>query len=373
MRIAIDAMGGDLGPRPAVMGAAAVAHANPDLELCLFGPAGLLADEIARLPRQLAAAAARLRVLNAPTVVQQWQRPSEVLRHGSDTSMARMLDCVASDEATAGVSAGNTGALMALARRALGTVAGIPRPAISTAIPTRNLGRCYLLDLGANVEASAARLVDFALMGEVMARHVDALVAPRVALLNVGVEGTKGTTSVRDADAWLRRYLPIAYLGYVEGDGIFSGDADVVVCDGFVGNAVLKASEGMARLLVERVQATFDAHWSSRLVGLLARPALRRLKGELDPVRYNGASLLGLAGIVIKSHGSADATGFQHAVQRAVNEVKHDLPSRLAAELDHARSPVDSTVRGQAESGSRSSGPIMPGAPGIDNSQQAQR
>ncbi|WP_083582037.1 phosphate acyltransferase PlsX [Halomonas aestuarii] len=373
MRIAIDAMGGDLGPRPAVMGSAEAVLADPDLELRLFGPAERLKDEISRLPRPLAAAASRLQVSDAPGVVEQAQRPREALRHGADTSMARMLDCIADGDAQAGVSAGNTGALMALARRALGTVAGIPRPAISTAIPTRDRGRCYLLDLGANVEASAARLIDFALMGEVMARHVDGLEAPRVALLNVGVEGTKGTNSVRAADAWLRRHPGIAYLGYVEGDGIFSGAADVVVCDGFVGNAVLKASEGLARLLVERVQATFEAHWSSRLVGLLARPALRRLKGELDPVRYNGASLLGLSGIVVKSHGGADAMGFRFAVQRAVNEVSHDLPSRLAAELDHRRSSVDSADVGRVESGSGPEGPILPGATGVDDSQQAQR
>mgnify|MGYP003868135313 CR=1 FL=1 len=366
-------MGGDLGPRPVVMGAAAAAIADPDLKLRLFGPAGRLEDEIARLPRQLAAAAARLEVGNAAAVVPQSQRPSEALRYGGDTSMVRMLECVAEGDAMAGVSAGNTGALMALARSVLGTVANIPRPAISTAIPTRNRGRCYLLDLGANVEASAERLIDFALMGEVMARHVDGLAAPRVALLNVGVEGTKGTASVRDADAWLRQHSGIAYQGYVEGDGIFSGVVDVVVCDGFVGNAVLKASEGLARLLVERVQATFEAHWGSRLVGLLARPALRRLKSELDPVRYNGASLLGLDGIVIKSHGSADATGFRYAVQRAGSEVRRDLPTRLAAELSHRRSSVDSAVRGRAESGSRPIGPIMPGTTGIDDSQQAQR
>jgi len=366
-------MGGDFGPRPVVMGAAAAALADPDLALCLFGPAAQLNAEITRLPRSLAAAAARLQVSDAATVIAQAQRPSDALRHGSDTSMARMLECVASGKAAAGVSAGNTGALMALARRALGTVASIPRPAISTAVPTRHRGRCYLLDLGANVEANAERLVDFALMGDVMARHVDGLVAPRVALLNVGVEGTKGTQSVRDADAWLRRHAAIAYQGYVEGDGIFSGDVDVVVCDGFVGNAVLKASEGLARLLVARVQATFEAHWSSRLVGLLARPSLRRLKSELDPVRYNGASLLGLAGIVIKSHGSADATGFCYAVQRAASEVRHDLPRRLAAELDHRRSPVESAVNGRFDSGSRIEGSTLPGATGIDDSQQAQR
>lgn len=247
--------------------------------------------------------------------------------------MARMLAHLAGGHAVAGVSAGNTGALMALARRELGMVAGIPRPAISTAIPTRHQGRCYLLDLGANVDATAARLVDFARMGEAMARHVDGLAAPRVALLNVGSEGTKGSACVREADARLRELATLNYCGFVEGDGIYAGAADVIVCDGFVGNAVLKASEGLARMLIERVQATFEAHWSSRLVGLLARPAVRRLKGELDPVRYNGASLLGLAGIVIKSHGSADTTGFSYAVQRAVREVSQDLPSRLAAEL----------------------------------------
>ncbi len=254
-----------------------------------------------------------------------------------------MLAHLADGGGAAGVSAGNTGALMALARRELGMVADMPRPAISTAIPTRNEGRCYLLDLGANVDASAARLVDFACMGEVMARHVDGLAAPRVALLNVGSEGTKGSAVVREADARLRERTALNYCGFVEGNGIFAGAADVIVCDGFVGNAVLKASEGLARMLIERVQATVEARWSGRLVGLMARPALRRLKGELDPVRYNGASLLGLAGIVIKSHGSAEATGFAYAVERAVREVKQDLPSHLARELVGGRSAQHST------------------------------
>ena len=343
MRIAIDAMGGDLGPRATVRGAAGAALQDTRLALRLFGPRARLEREIASLPRRLAAAGSRLEVVDAPDDIAPGLRPSEALRHGRDSSMARMLDCVASGEACAGVSGGNTGALMALGRRALGTVAGIPRPAISTAIPTRDQGRCYLLDLGANVEASADRLVDFARMGEVMARHVDGLARPRVALLNVGVEGTKGTASVRQADARLRELPEFAYGGYVEGDGIFAGAADVVVCDGFVGNAVLKASEGLARMLVARVQQTFEAHWGSRLVGLLARPALRRLRGELDPVRYNGASLLGLAGIVVKSHGGADAEGFRYAVLRAVQEVEHDLPRRLARELGGA--PQHSTSR----------------------------
>nr|WP_267963963.1 phosphate acyltransferase PlsX [Halomonas sp. MCCC 1A11057] len=333
VRIAIDAMGGDVGPAAAIHGAAAAVQACPGLEVDLFGPGDRLTTELENLPRHLAAAGSHLSIHHAPGLIRQNQRPSDALRRGGDTSMALMLSHVAERHAVAGVSAGNTGALMALARRALGTVADIPRPAICTAIPTRNDGRCYLLDLGANVDVSARRLVDFARMGEVMARHVDGLAAPRVALLNVGSEGTKGSEAVRQADSLLSMAGSLNYIGFIEGDGIFAGSADVVVCDGFVGNAVLKASEGLARMLIERVQATFESHWSSRLVGMLARPALRRLKSELDPVRYNGASLLGLDGIVIKSHGSADATGFSYAVLRAVQEVRRGLPERLAMEL----------------------------------------
>ncbi len=374
MRIAVDAMGGDLGPRATVVGAARAVIADPGLEIRLFGPAAQLEAELSRLPRPLAAASSHLDIENAPGVIRQDQRPAQALRHGHDSSMAAMLACLARGEAAAGVSAGNTGALMALSRRALGTVAGVARPAISTAIPTAREGRCYLLALGANVDVEAARLLDFALMGEVMARHVDGLERPRVALLNVGVEGTKGTASVQRADELLRARDDLDYVGFVEGDGIFAGEADVVVCDGFVGNAVLKASEGLAKMLVRRVQATFEAHWTSRLVGLLARPALARLRSEMDPVRYNGASLLGLDGIVIKSHGSADAAGFHYAVARAVQEVHHGLPGRLADELQQRRSAVDSAAAGdRIDSGSKTRGPVVKDNDGVVISQQEQR
>ena len=333
MRIAVDTLGGDAGPAAAVQGAAAATLVWPGLAIDLFGPGEMLSREVASLPRHLSAADSRLSVHHAEGLIRPEQRPSDALRRGAGSSMAQMLAHVAAGEAVAGVSAGNTGALMALARRALGTVAQIPRPAICTAIPTRGDSRCYLLDLGANVDASARRLVDFACMGEVMARHVDGLAAPRVALLNVGGEATKGSETVREADALLTALGALNYIGFVEGDGIFAGNADVVVCDGFVGNAVLKASEGLARMLIARVQATFESHLGSRLVGMLAQPALRRLKNELDPVRYNGASLLGLDGIVIKSHGSADATGFSYAVLRAAQEVSRGLPARLAQEF----------------------------------------
>lgn len=340
MRLAIDAMGGDLGPRATVPGSAQALLAHPQLEVRLFGRQTELECELGALPSSLSPVLTRLSLQHSPTIIAEAMKPSSALRAPRDSSLAMMLDCVAAGEADAAVSAGNTGALMALSRRALGTVAGVPRPAISTAIPTCSGGRCYLLDLGANVEASAERLVDFAWMGDVMARQVDGLAAPRVALLNVGVEGTKGTTSVQQADALLRQANDLDYRGFVEGDGIFSGEVDVVVCDGFVGNAVLKASEGLARMLIGRVQQTFEAHWSSRLIGVLARPALRRLKNQLDPVRYNGASLLGLRGIVVKSHGGADAAGFAYAVSRAVQEVERALPEYLASELGRRRSTI---------------------------------
>lgn len=344
-------MGGDQGPRATVRGTALALQAHPRLTACLFGPRALLAAELDALPTSLAGVREQMTLRHAASTIPQAMKPSQALRAPADSSLAAMLECLANGDADAGVSAGNTGALMALSRRALGTVAGIPRPAISTAIPTRDGGRCYLLDLGANVEASAERLVDFALMGAVMARRVDGLEAPRVALLNVGVEGTKGSASVRDADALLRALEGLDYRGFIEGDGIFSGTVDVVVCDGFVGNAVLKASEGLARMLMARVQATFEAHWSSRLVGALARPALRRLKNQLDPVRYNGASLLGLNGIVVKSHGGADATGFGYAVGRAMQEVEQALPSHLAQELGKWRRANASVACGRGVSG----------------------
>ena len=334
MQIAVDAMGGDMGPRATVGGAVEALLLHPELTLRLFGPSDILKAEFDQLPSHLRRAESRLAMIHSPKAISQAQKPSIALRSAHDTSMAMMLEDVATGVSAACVSAGNTGALMALSRRALGTVRGIPRPAISTAIPTQGGGRCYMLDMGANIESSAQRLVEFAVMGEVTARCVDGLARPRVALLNVGVETTKGPASVRQADALLRELgNEMNYVGFVEGDGLFSGEADVVVCDGFVGNIVLKSSEGLARMLTERVQATFKAHWGSRLVGALARPALMRLKRQLDPVRYNGASLLGLSGIVVKSHGRADAQGFACAISRAVQEVNINLPRLLEREL----------------------------------------
>lgn len=334
MRIAIDTMGGDRGSRAVIQGAALAVRAVPALTLELFGPYRHVVAELSRLPQPLAAATSRLIPRDAGDAVPQCATAAWALRHGQDSSMAQMLDALNERRGVdAAVSAGNTAALVALSRRVPGTLPGIGRPAISTAIPARQQGQCYLLDLGANVDSPARRLVEFAFMGAAMAQSVDGIETPRVALLNVGAEATKGSAGVREADALLRCQAArgaFAYSGYAEGGDIFSGDIDVMVCDGFVGNAVLKSSEGLAGMLVERVQAAFESRLRGRLASLLARPVLKRLKRELDPVRYNGASLLGLSRIVIKSHGGAQAEGFYYAILRAVQEVEHDLPARMA-------------------------------------------
>tara|TARA_R110002124_G_scaffold142659_3_gene307455 strand:- start:3811 stop:4860 length:1050 start_codon:yes stop_codon:yes gene_type:complete len=346
MRLAIDVMGGDQGPHAIIAGSARAVLEHPGLELVLFGPRQQIIAELSRLPQPLAAATSRLVARDSPDSVMPGSTAAWALRRGEATSMARMLQCVAQGEAVAGVSAGNTAALVALARRELGMVEGISRPAISTAIPARQGRRCYLLDLGANVDSPAHRLVDFALMGAAMSQCIDGTAVPRVALLNVGAEATKGSVSVREADRLLREYASgsgFDYQGYAEGGDLFKGQLDVVVCDGFVGNAVLKASEGLTSMLVERVQMAFESRLSGRLASLLAKPVLKRLKQELDPVRYNGASLLGLRGIVVKSHGSTHADGFYYAIHRALQEVEHNLPARIAGRWQAPSSENDGT------------------------------
>lgn len=346
MRLAIDVMGGDQGPHAIIAGSARAVLEHPGLELVLFGPRQQIIAELSRLPQPLAAATSRLVARDSPDSVMPGATAVWALRRGEATSMARMLQCVAQGEAVAGVSAGNTAALVALARRELGMVEGISRPAISTAIPARQGRRCYLLDLGANVDSPAHRLVDFALMGAAMSQCIDGTAVPRVALLNVGAEATKGSVSVREADRLLREYASgsgFDYQGYAEGGDLFKGQLDVVVCDGFVGNAVLKASEGLTSMLVERVQMAFESRLSGRLASLLAKPVLKRLKQELDPVRYNGASLLGLRGIVVKSHGSTHADGFYYAIHRALQEVEHNLPARIAGRWQAPSSENDGT------------------------------
>lgn len=327
--IAIDAMGGDFGPRHIVQASIACLLATPSLHLTLVGQSSLLEELLAR---HSGVDRSRLRVLHASEVITMDERPSQALRGKPDSSMRVALGLVAEGKAHACVSAGNTGALMALSRFVLKTLPGIDRPAMVAAIPTQQ-GYCQLLDLGANVDCTAEHLYQFAVMGSVAAEALG-VVRPRVALLNVGIEDIKGNQQVKSAASLLQAAPGLNYTGFVEGDGLYRGEADVVVCDGFVGNVLLKSSEGLALMIGERIERLFRRNVLSRLVGLMARPVLGRLKADLAPARHNGASFLGLQGIVVKSHGSADAQGFQSAIQRALIEIQENLPQRLRGRLE---------------------------------------
>lgn len=325
--IAIDAMGGDFGPRNIVQACIACLSEHPSLYLALVGQPQLLE---ALLATHRGVDRARLSILPATEVIGMSDKPSQALRGKPDASMRVALQALRDDKVQAVVSAGNTGALMALSRHILKTLPGVDRPAMVAAIPTRT-GHCQLLDLGANVDCAAEHLYQFALMGAVAA-EAQGVVRPRVALLNVGTEDIKGNQQVKAAAALLEG-AGINYIGYVEGDGLYRGDADVVVCDGFVGNVLLKSSEGLASMIGERIEAQFSDGWASRLVGAVALPVLRRLREELVPARHNGASFLGLQGIVVKSHGAAGTEGLQVAIERARRQVEEDLPRKLSQGL----------------------------------------
>ncbi|MBX8533680.1 phosphate acyltransferase PlsX [Pseudomonas cichorii] len=327
--IAIDAMGGDFGPRNIVQASLACLTATPSLHLALVGQAPLIEELIAR---HSGVDRSRLHIVHASEVVTMDERPSQALRGKPDSSMRVALGLVADGQAQACVSAGNTGALMALSRLVLKTLPGIDRPAMVAAIPTRS-GYCQLLDLGANVDCSAEALYQFAVMGAVTAEALG-VVNPRVALLNVGTEDIKGNQQVKQAAVLLQAARGINYIGFVEGDGLYRGEADVVVCDGFVGNVLLKSSEGLATMIVARMDELFRRNLMAKAVGVLAMPLLKRLQTELAPARHNGASLLGLQGIVVKSHGSASAQGFESAIRRALIEVRENLPQRLRGRLE---------------------------------------
>ncbi|XQE65683.1 phosphate acyltransferase PlsX [Pseudomonas sp. P3C3] len=327
--IAIDAMGGDFGPHLIVPACIASLVEFPSLHLVLVGQAPVLEELIALHP---GVDRARLQVEHASEVISMDERPTHALRGKPDASMRVMLELVRSGRAKACVSAGNTGALMALSLYVLKPLPGIDRPAMVTAVPTAR-GVCHLLDLGANVDCSAEQLYQFAVMGSVAA-EAQGVVRPRVALLNVGTENIKGNQQVKLAASLLQQAQGLNYIGFVEGDGLYRGEADVVVCDGFVGNILLKSSEGLVSMISERIEALFNEGFVSRLAGAVALPLLKRLRGELAPARHNGASFLGLQGIVVKSHGAASSEGFQSAIRRAVIEVRENLPQRLHGRLE---------------------------------------
>jgi len=326
--IALDAMGGDQGAQICVPAGLAVLRQHEGLRLILVGKQ----EEIEPALANLGAEKTRVRIQDAREVVSMNEPPVDALRKKKDSSMRIAINLVKSGEAEACVSAGNTGALMATARYVLKTLPGIDRPAIMAMVPTKH-GHTYMLDLGANTDCSAEHLFQFGVMGSVVAKVIENIDQPRVALLNIGEEDIKGNDMIREAAALLAD-SNLNYVGFVEGDSIPDGKADVIVCDGFTGNVALKTMEGTAYLIRHYLVAGFNSGIYGRLAGLVAWPVLRSLAKKLDPRRYNGASLLGLNGIVIKSHGGADEMAFQQAIHTAILEAEKRVPEQIRTLLE---------------------------------------
>ncbi|MFI4919817.1 MAG: phosphate acyltransferase PlsX, partial [Legionellales bacterium] len=319
--IAIDAMGGDHGLNVVIPACIRATKNNPDLKLVLVG----VQEKIgAALKKHGASTSKQFSIVHASEVVTMDELPSHALRNKKDSSMRVAINLVKEGRVHACVSAGNTGALMATARFVLKTLPGIDRPAIVSEVPTIK-GKTWVIDLGANVDSCAEHLFQFAAMGSALIQAVEKKPNPKIAILNIGVEEIKGNDQVKRTAHMLAECPVMNYVGYVEGDRLYSGDVDLVVCDGFVGNVALKASEGIAKLLFTVLKESFNKNWFTKLSGLLARPVLKQLKIRMDPARYNGASLLGLNGIVVKSHGGANEEAFQYAIEEAVLEVNNNV------------------------------------------------
>jgi phosphate acyltransferase len=322
--VAIDCMGGDHGAHVTVPAALAHLSRDPQSAFILVGRSTLIEAELQRCGAQTHE---RLRVHHASEVVAMDEQPASALRTKKDSSLRVAIDLVKAGEAQACVSAGNTGALMAISRFVLKTLPGIDRPAIATVLPTLR-GRTYVLDLGANVDCTAEHLLQFGIMGSELVAAVEDKPSPTVGLLNVGEEDIKGSEVVKQA-AELLRASDLNFYGNVEGDDIYKGTTDVVVCDGFVGNVALKTSEGLAQMLATYLREEFERSRLTKLAGLVARPVLQRFRERVDHRRYNGATLIGLRGVVIKSHGAADVFAFGFAVERALDEARAHLLSHI--------------------------------------------
>ncbi len=329
LTIALDAMGGDHAPDMVVAGADIARERHPNVHYLLFGDAARIEPLLAQRP----ALKALVEVRHTPESVAGDAKPSIALRAGRQSSMRLAIDSVAAGEAACVVSAGNTGALMAMAKFVLKTLPGIDRPAIASFFPTLR-GESIMLDLGANTECQPENLVQFAVMGAVFARTVLALSEPTIGVLNIGSEEVKGNEVVRAAAARLREMpLPGRFHGFVEGNDIPGGMVDVIVTDGFTGNVALKTAEGTAKLFTEFLRRSFQSSWAAQLGYLLARGAFKRLKQRIDPRRYNGAMFLGLRGVCVKSHGGTDAIGFANAIGVAYNLAANGFNDRIKEEM----------------------------------------
>ena len=321
--LSLDAMSGDLGAEVVVRAAAATLEKYADIELLLVGDESELQDLVTRIVGD----SRRLHIEHASEVVAMSEAPADALRKKKDSSMRVAINLVKEGRADACVSSGNTGALMATAKFVLKMLPGIDRPAIIVEIPSIG-GSLHMLDVGANTQATTEHLFQYAMMGSIVSSDILNIENPRVALLNIGVEDIKGHDNIKDAASLLTKSA-LNYVGFIEGTELFSGKADVVVTDGFTGNVALKTMEGTVGFAKHNLIGAFSRNWLAKLQALIARSVLRNLAVETDSRKYNGATLVGLNGIVIKSHGSADSFAFQHAIDTAIVEVRNQLPQQI--------------------------------------------
>jgi len=333
--IAVDAMGGDYGPPVILPAALKVLARYSNLQLILVGDEAVLTKQLQHFQKKNPTDQTRIIIRHASQQVEMDESPAQALRSKKDSSMRVAINLVKEGVAQASVSAGNTGALMATARFVLKTIPGIDRPAIISTYPTINYKKnMRMLDVGANVDSTAEHLFQFAIMASVLASAVDSIVNPKVFLLNIGTEDIKGNEQVRKASQLLLQAKAINYAGFIEGNNIFKGEADIVVCDGFVGNVALKTTEGVAKLIGQLIKKAFYQNIFTRVAGLIAMPVLKILTKWIDPDRYNGACFIGLQGIVIKSHGGANEKAFANAIEEAILQVEKNIPERISAEVE---------------------------------------
>ena len=330
-RLAIDAMGGDEGLAVMLEGVAQARRQWPGMTFLLVGNEPAIRAALESHPNLKAAST----IVHAPEVISGSEKPAQAMRRAKTTSMGLAIAAVKSGQAGAAVSAGNTGALMAMAKLSLRTMPGIDRPALAALLPTLGETDLVMLDLGANTECDTRNLIEFAVMGAAYSRSALGIARPRVSLLNIGSEDQKGTEEIRDAAATLRaaRHVDMNFLGFIEGDKISRGDTDVVVCDGFSGNIALKTAEGTARFVTDLLKRAFTSSVRSKFGFLVSRPATELLKHHLDPNNHNGAVFLGLNGVVVKSHGSANARGVANAIGVAARLVADDITRRITDDL----------------------------------------
>ena len=326
-------MGGDQGPLITLPAAILAVENLPHLHLKLCGDESVIVEALKK--KQLYPHP-RISIVPTTETVEMDDKPIFALRYKKQSSMRKALDLVHDEQAQACVSAGNTGALFSMAHFVLKTLPGVERPALISALPTNNAKKhVFMLDLGANVFCDSSVLYQFAIMGSVMAKEVDDIENPKVALLNMGEEDNKGSDHIKQTASYLSANEDVNYIGFIEGNDIFTNKADVIVCDGFVGNVALKTCEGVARMVYKQLQEIIKKHFLARILGKLLSSTLKKLFKPMNPDQYNGASLIGLRGIVVKSHGNANVTAFYTAILEAVTEVERQVPTKIKDQLEH--------------------------------------